>query len=446
MNTPPTPLSAERVPACEVVQAHPDDEQLGDLGAAVEAGDRLLPTISSGVSSSPSPDGVGLELVVPSPADVVSSRGTGRARRRRRRAGGRATVRAVTTADGRPGTRASLHPLHPGASRRPAAGLAGSRRSPLTPLRSGHGNGAGADGAGARIRERGDRDERPGRAVHRGVRAPSCAASPTGRGRWRARYRGGSPYRHCPAHPAAMSAAQLRAVAADGARPTAVHRRRCARSWTPSISSSACSSDPRPDRRVELDLGPAGGGRRRLRPSRRHRRAGRDRPRPALRPLRPARNRRPPRRPRGRRRSSSPGPTRRGPGPGAARRSAASGRRGCAAGCRARCRRRVVEDPPTRSRPGLRARTGSSSSSTRSSSRSAMRCADSIVSRALVVASVSSRTVPLRSLSVRGSWESASVCVCRRSSRSLRPGMRGTPSPRKGSTLQPRPTPSSTSS
>ena len=43
-----------------------------------------------------------------------------------------------------------------------------------------------------------------------------------------------------------------------------------------------------------------------------------------------------------------------------------------------------------------------------------MRCADAIVAWAFVVASVSSRTVPLRSLRVRGSWASASVCVCRR--------------------------------
>ena len=89
---------------------------------------------------------------------------------------------------------------------------------------------------------------------------------------------------------------------------------------------------------------------------------------------------------------------------------------------------------PTRSRPGRSARTGSSSSSTRSSSRSAIRCAASIVSRAIVVAWVSSRTVPFRSLSVRGSWASASVWVCRSVSSSLNPGMRGIPSPRKGST------------
>ena len=63
-----------------------------------------------------------------------------------------------------------------------------------------------------------------------------------------------------------------------------------------------------------------------------------------------------------------------------------------------------------------------------------MRCADSMVSRAIVVASVSSRTVPWRSLRVRGSWASASVCVCSRLSRSLSPGMRGMPMPRKGST------------
>ena len=63
-----------------------------------------------------------------------------------------------------------------------------------------------------------------------------------------------------------------------------------------------------------------------------------------------------------------------------------------------------------------------------------MRCADSIVSRAIVVAWVSSRTVPLRSLRVRGSWASASVWVCSRPSSSLSPGMRGIPSPRKGST------------
>ena len=63
-----------------------------------------------------------------------------------------------------------------------------------------------------------------------------------------------------------------------------------------------------------------------------------------------------------------------------------------------------------------------------------MRWADSTVSRAAVVAWVSSRTVPVRSLSVRGSWLSASVWVCRRLSSSLSPGMRGIPSPRKGST------------
>src|SRR3954454_25072674 len=92
---------------------------------------------------------------------------------------------------------------------------------------------------------------------------------------------------------------------------------------------------------------------------------------------------------------------------------------------------------PTRSMPGFSARTGSSSSSMRTSRRSAIRWADAIVSWAILVAAVSSRTVPLRSLRVRGSWASASVWVWRRFSNSVSPGMRGIPSPRRGSTSAP---------
>src|SRR4051794_32189929 len=88
----------------------------------------------------------------------------------------------------------------------------------------------------------------------------------------------------------------------------------------------------------------------------------------------------------------------------------------------------------TRSRPGLSARTGSSSSSTRSSRRSAVRCAEAIVSLATPTAEISSRTALFRSVIVRGSWASASVCACSWASSSERPGMRGMPSPRNGST------------